>query len=194
MPTLRTGGNEHQEGGVNVALLRIYLNDHLAGSLGGLELARRAKAENADNAVGEFLETFHRELLEDREILLSVMSALGFKRDLLKQGAAWVAEKLGRLKLNGQLLGYSPLSRVVELEGLCLGTEGRLSMWRTLRRLSRKDERLGRFDFSSLIARAEHQRRTLERLRQQCSDEAFLELGAGSVLRLTPSPAEGEAH
>jgi len=179
---------------VNVALLKIYLNDHLAGSILGLELARRAKAENADNAVGEYLETFERELLEDRSILQSVMSALGFKRDVLKQGMAWVGEKLGRLKLNGQLTGYSPLSRVVELEGLCLGTEGRLSMWRTLRRLSRKDERLGRFDFSSLIARAEHQRRTLERLRQQSSDEAFFEPGEGSVLRLTPSPSEREAH
>ncbi|AKJ05287.1 hypothetical protein ATI61_102349 [Archangium gephyra] len=179
---------------MNVALLKIYLNDHLAGSILGLELARRAKAENADNAVGEYLETFERELLEDRSILQSVMSALGFKRDVLKQGMAWVGEKLGRLKLNGQLTGYSPLSRVVELEGLCLGTEGRLSMWRTLRRLSRKDERLGRFDFSSLIARAEHQRRTLERLRQQSSDEAFFEPGEGSVLRLTPSPSEREAH
>jgi hypothetical protein len=194
MPTLRTGGDEHQEDGVNVALLKIYLNDHLAGSILGLELTRRAKAENADNAVGEYLETFERELLEDRSILLSVMSALGFKRDVLKQGMAWVGEKLGRLKLNGQLTGYSPLSRVVELEGLSLGTEGRLSMWRTLRRLSRKDERLGRFDFSSLIARAEHQRRTLERLRQQSSDEAFFEPGEGSVLRLTPSPSEREAH
>ena len=33
-----------------------------------------------------------------------------------KDGAAWVAEKLGRLKTNGQLTGYSPLSRLVELE------------------------------------------------------------------------------
>ncbi|HYO73651.1 MAG TPA: hypothetical protein VEU33_47065, partial [Archangium sp.] len=169
-------------------------NDHLAGSMLGLELTRRAKAENADNAVGEYLETFQRELMEDRSILLSVMSALGIKRDVLKQGVAWVGEKLGRLKLNGQLLGYSPLSRVVELEGLCMGTEGRLSMWRTLRRLSRKDERLGHFDFSALIARAEHQRRSLERLRQQSSDEAFSEPGEGSVLRLTPTPSEKEAH
>ena len=189
MPTLRWGGGEHEEDGVNVALLKIYLNDHLAGSTVGVDLARRAKSENADNAVGEYLDTFLRELLEDRFILLSVMSALGLERDVVKQGVAWVGEKLGRLKLNGQLTGYSPLSRVVELEGLCVGTEGRLSMWRTLRRLSRKDERLGRFDFSALITRAEHQRRILERLRQQSSDEAFFEPGEASVLRLTPSPS-----
>jgi hypothetical protein len=177
---------------VNVALLKIYLNDHLAGSMVGVELARRAKSENADNAVGEYLDTFVRELQEDRSILLSVISALGLKPDVLKQGVAWVGERLGRLKLNGRLTGYSPLSRVVELEALCLGTEGRLSLWRTLRRLSRKDERLGRFDFPALITRAEQQRRTLEQLRQQSSDEAFLDPGEGSVLRLTHT--EKEAH
>jgi hypothetical protein len=160
----------------------------------GVELARRAKSENAGNAVGEYLDTFVDELMEDRMTLLSVMSALGLGRDLLKQGLAWVGEKLGRLKFNGQLMGYSPLSRVVELEALCLGTEGRLALWRTLRRLSRKDTRLARFDFTALITRAEHQRRTLERLRQQSSDEAFLEPGEGAVVRLTRSQAEQEAH
>ncbi len=177
---------------MNVALLKIYLNDHLAGSMVGVELARRAKSENAGNAVGEYLETFERELLEDRSILQSVILALGLERDVVKQGLAWLGEKLGRLKLNGRLTSYSPLSRVMELEGLCMGTEGRLSMWRSLRRLARKDERLGRFDFSALITRAEQQRRILERLRQQSSDEAFSEPGEGSVLRLTPSQRGAE--
>ncbi|HZI08642.1 MAG TPA: hypothetical protein VEZ71_31790 [Archangium sp.] len=177
---------------MNVALLKIYLNDHLAGSMVGVELTRRAKSENAGNAVGEYLDTFLRELLEDRATLESVISALGLKPDVVKQGVAWVGERLGRLKLNGRLTSYSPLSRVEELEALCLGTEGRLAMWRSLRRLSRKDERLGRFDFTALITRAEHQRRILERLRQQSSDEAFSEPGEGSVLRLTHSPRAAE--
>ena len=189
MPTLRWGGGEHEEGGVNVALLKIYLNDHLAGSTVGVDLARRAQSENAGNAVGEYLDTFAKELQEDRMTLLSVMSALGFGRDLVKLSLAWVGEKLGRLKLNGRLVSYSPLSRFLEMEALSLGTEGRLSMWRTLRRLARKDERLGRFDFAMLITRAEHHRRTLERLRQQSGDDAFLEPGEGSVVRLTPSHA-----
>jgi hypothetical protein len=182
-------GGEHEEDGVNVALLRIYLNDHLAGSTLGLELARRARSENRGNAVGEYLDTLVGELREDRATLQGVMSTLGLRRDPVKLSAAWVGEKLGRLKLNGRLTSYSPLSRVEELEGLCLGTEGRLSLWRTLRRLARRDERLGRFDFAALITRAEHQRRTLERLRQQSADEAFFEPGEGSVLRLTPSPS-----
>lgn len=174
---------------MNLDLLGIYLNDHLAGSVLGVELARRLKAENEGNSVGEYLAVFLPELREDRATLEGVMLALGLKRDRLKEGVAWVGEKLGRLKLNGRLVSYSPLSRLVELEGLSLGTEGRLSMWRTLRRLARKDERLARFDFAMLITRAEHQRRTLERLRQQSGDEAFLEPGEGAVVRFTPSHA-----
>lgn len=177
---------------MNVALLRIYLNDHLAGSTVGLELARRTRAENADNPVGEYLDTLIRELREDRATLLGVMSALGLPRDQLKVGAAWLGEKLGRLKLNGRWMRYSPLSRLVELEGLCLGTEGRLSLWRTLRRVSRKDERLRRSDFAALITRAEQQRRTLERLRQQASEEAFSEPHEGAVLTMTPQREQGE--
>lgn len=42
------------------------------------------------------------------------------------RGRCPVAEKLGRLKPNGQLHGYSPLSRVIELEGLYLGISGKL--------------------------------------------------------------------
>lgn len=178
---------------MSVALLRIYLNDHLAGSTVGLELARRTRSENADNSVGEYLDTLVRELREDRATLLSVMSALGLPRDQLKVGVAWLGEKLGRLKLNGRWLRYSPLSRLVELEGLCVGTEGRLSMWRSLRRLSGRDERLRRFDFAALISRAEQQRRTLERLRQQASDEAFAEPHQGSVLSMTPPEPRQEA-
>ena len=174
---------------MNLDLLGIYLNDHLAGSVIGLELSHRLKAENEGNSVGEYLGVFLPELREDRATLEGVMMALGVKRDRVKAGVAWVGEKLGRLKLNGRLLSYSPLSRFVELEALSLGTEGRLSLWRTLRRLARKDERLARFDFAMLITRAEHQRRTLERLRQQSGDEAFLEPGEGAVVRFTPSPA-----
>jgi hypothetical protein len=192
MPTFFPGDvGENGESGVNLDLLRIYLNDHLMGSVAGLEMARRARAENEGNPVGEYLESFLEELQGDRATLKNVMRALGFKHDLLKQGMAWMGEKLGRLKLNGQLMGYSPLSRVVELESLCLGTEGRLALWRTLRALAGKDARLGRFDFSVHIHRAEQQRRALERLRQKASDAAFCDSEEGSVLRLTPTREPG---
>jgi hypothetical protein len=51
---------------------------------------------------------------------------------LTKPAAAWTVEKLGRLKLNGQLTGYSPLSRMVEIEMLYIGITGKMRMWRAL--------------------------------------------------------------
>ena len=49
---------------------------------------------------------------------------LGFGESKTKEAVAWVGEKIGRLKLNGQLRGYSPLSRVLELEALAVGVSG----------------------------------------------------------------------
>ena len=51
-------------------------------------------------------------------MLQGIMQDLGFGGDRLKNVGAWTLEKAGRLKLNGELTSYSPLSRVVELEGL----------------------------------------------------------------------------
>jgi hypothetical protein len=80
----------------------------------------------------------------------------------VKNGAAWLSEKAGRLKLNGQLRGYSDLSRVVELEGLCVGVEGKASMWAALRSIADQDSRLQSFDFAALEGRARRQREQLE--------------------------------
>jgi hypothetical protein len=144
-------------------LLAIYLNDHLAGSTVGVELARRARGSNEGTSLGELLATLAVEIEEDRETLVEVMEAVGAGRDRLKVYGAWTGEKVGRLKLNGSLLSYSPLSRVVELEGLRLGVEGKACLWRMLRELA--DPRLSGFDFDALIARAERQRDQLEQRR-----------------------------
>lgn len=141
-------------------LLAIYLNDHLAGSTVGVELARRARGSNEGTGLGDFLVTLTAEIEEDRDTLQDVMEAVDAGRDRLKVTGAWAGEKLGRLKLNGSLIGYSPLSRVVEVEGLRLGVEGKACLWKMLRELA--DPRLSGFDFDALIVRAERQRDELE--------------------------------
>ena len=95
--------------------LDIYLNDHLAGATVGVELSRRAAAANRGTPTGEFLERLHDEIVEDRRVLEDIMRALGVDASPIKPAVAWVAEKAGRVKLNGQVRGYSPLSRLLEL-------------------------------------------------------------------------------
>src|ERR1700754_4709211 len=96
-------------------LLAIYLNDHLAGSTGGAALARRARDNDPDGSSGTTLAKVCAEIEADRETLLEVMEELGVNRDPIKPVIAWFGEKLGRLKPNGRVRGYSPLSRLVEL-------------------------------------------------------------------------------
>jgi hypothetical protein len=153
--------------------LATYLNDHLGGSATGRELARRALASNRGNEYGVVLEDVVRQIEEDVDALEEVMDRLGVKPDRVKEAMGWTAEKLGRLKLNGQLLGYSPLSRLVELEGLMLGITGKRAMWVALRSVLADDPRLEGIDLDHLAERAREQRRTVERLRRQAAREAL---------------------
>src|SRR5215207_1625248 len=114
-------------------LLSIYLNDHLAGATGGAELARRLARAERGSADGATLARLADEIAEDRQALRELMHEFGAPVRQYKVYAGWVAERVGRLKLNGRLLSRSPLSRLVELELLRLGVEGKAAGWRTLK-------------------------------------------------------------
>ncbi|HEX2030016.1 MAG TPA: hypothetical protein VHL78_01255, partial [Actinomycetota bacterium] len=138
--------------------LGIYLNDHLAGAVGGAELARRVISAEKEGAGAEFMVVFLQDIEEDRRELEALMDRLGIVRNPIKTRAAWAAEKVGRLKLNGRLLRRSPLSLLEELEVLQLGVEGKLAMWRALRELQVRDDRFRDLDLQRLIDRATKQR------------------------------------
>ncbi|MFL5866520.1 MAG: hypothetical protein ACJ766_05400 [Thermoleophilaceae bacterium] len=152
--------------------LSIYLNDHLAGATAGVELARRVAGSNRSTSYGPVLERLAEEIEEDRRTLEDIMERLSVRRDRLKVALAWSGEKAGRLKLNGELLRYSPLSRLEELEGLALGVEGKLALWQTLSDTYGDDSRLRGIDFEELIKRARSQRRRLERQRRRAAAAA----------------------
>jgi hypothetical protein len=160
-------------------LLAIYLNDHLAGATVGRDLSRRSAASNRGTPYGPFLSQVAQEIAEDRQSLLAIMDALGVRVDRLKAAAAWAGEKLGRLKLNGQLRGYSPLSRVVELEGLVLGVHGKRALWITLGELARDRPVLDADDLLGLRQRAESQLEGLQTHRIQAVVDAFGGRGSG---------------
>jgi hypothetical protein len=153
------------------AMLRTYLQDHHAGATVGVELARRAARSNSETEYGPELARLAEEIAEDRETLEGLMEELGAGSSRVKDSAAWAAEKVGRLKPNNSWLAYSPLSRVVELEGLLIGVTGKLALWQSLRVAS--GNTVGRFDLAALSERAQDQRARLERLREQAAAEAF---------------------
>jgi len=153
-------------------LLGIYLNDHLAGATVGVELARRTLSSNRDDPeLGTPLTEICAEIEADRETLRWTMERLGIRRGCLKPAAGWTGEKLGRLKLNGRLRDYSPLSRVVELEGLAIGIAGKARMWRSLETTLGGD--LPEVDFGDLAERADRQRARVEELHRIAAQRSF---------------------
>jgi hypothetical protein len=153
--------------------LRIYLQDHLAGATAGLELARRTRGANEGSDYGPPLARIADEIEADRRHLQGIMEDLGFGGDRLKNIAAWGLEKAGRLKLNGDITGYSPLSRVVELEGLLTGITGKKGLWLALLQVAPREPRLDTALLERLRDRAEEQRATIEDLREKAALEAF---------------------
>jgi hypothetical protein len=148
-----------------VSMLGIYLNDHLAGATAGTELAHRMARSHGDGQDSGTLRRLAAEIAQDRAALLDIMAALGIRVRRYKVGAAWVGEKVGRLKFNGRLFARSPLSNLEELEMLRLGVEGKAAGWRTLRTLADTDTRLNPGRLYELISQAMRQADVLEDLR-----------------------------
>jgi hypothetical protein len=151
----------------------IYLNDHMAAATGAVELAGRAARSNRGTPYGQVLAELRDEIAEDRAALEAMMSRLGVGIDRPRAALAWGIEKLGRLKLNGQLTGYSPLSRLEEIEILELGVSGKLLLWQALRRAAPSG--VPESELQRLIKRARSQRDRLERQRLKAAIEALAE-------------------
>ena len=154
-------------------LLEIYLTDHAAAATAGAALARRAAQSNSTSEHGDFLKGLSAAIEEDRRSLQQIIAQLGFEESRSKEAIAWLGEKVGRLKLNGRLREYSPLSRVLELEALSVGVAGKLALWESLLAQPWVGERLSGPDLTVLAERARQQGAEVERHRLQAAREAF---------------------
>ena len=141
--------------------LRIYLEDHAAGATAGSQRAARLAAAEADSTEGAALSTFAADVAADLDALLTVMETLGVEPNRVKAGLASVGEKLGALKPNGRVSARSPLSTIVELEGMQMAVRGKRSLWETLKLVVRVPTPL---DLDGLIERADGQLDVLSRL------------------------------
>ena len=157
-------------------MLQTYLNDHRAGAAAGLALCERLAASNEGTPLGATVSEICAEIAEDATSLDHVIEHLRLHQNPLKRTIALAGERVGRLKLNGQLTGYSPLSRLLEIESLLAGIDAKRSLWKSLLAVS-PEGRVGDADLRQLIARADSQR---ERLLSH-HDEAASQALAGLV-------------
>jgi hypothetical protein len=153
--------------------LGVYLDDHLAGATAGVELAEKLRSSNEGTAFGTTLAVLAEDIKQDRATLEELMERLEIQKNPVKQAVGWVSEKLTRLRLNEQLTGSAALTRLLEVEALSLGIEGKLALWRALKAVCAVDARLAATDLDALIGRARQQRETLEPHRLEAAVKAF---------------------
>lgn len=152
--------------------LSAYLNDHLAGSIGAIEMMERAIKENAGNLLGRRLDEMLKEIRKDQTVVQNLIERVGSKENPLKKAGAWLAEKAGRVKLGG---ADEPgeLARLEVLETLAMGVQGKRALWRALRVAADKHPILRELDLDLLERRAVEQHDRVEEWRLDAAREVL---------------------
>ena len=152
--------------------LAIYLRDHEAAAQAGLDLFRRAAANQRHRSYGGVLDELALDIETDLVTLRGLMRRLGVRPDpalglLLRAG-----ERIGRLKPNGQFLRRAPLSDLIEIEGMLDAVNAKAAGWRALAgRLTQPDQLA---DLNTLTQRAAAQAGRLSELQVGVAAEVLL--------------------
>ena len=155
------------------AELATYLNDHLAGSIGALDLLDHLAGEHAQGDDGAFFHTLREEIAAEQMQLIRLVHELGSKESGVRKAAGWLAEKVTRLKLRWDDPADDGLRRFETLEALALGITGKLSLWRALAAIAPEVPVLQQVDLALLQRRSEEQYAAVERRRLAAARAAF---------------------
>jgi hypothetical protein len=158
---------------MRAAELATYLNDHLAGSVGALDLLDHLARESDGEEEVSFFRALHEEIAAEQAQLRALLRELGGEESGVRKAAGWVAEKVTRLKLRWDDPGDDGLRRFEALEALALGITGKLSLWRALAAVGDGIPALQGLDLALLQRRSEDQYAAVERRRLAAAREAF---------------------
>ena len=155
--------------------LTSYLNDHLAGSVGALELLDRLIEAHRDQPLKKFFEGLRAEIADDQAQLKSLIGKLGSEESTVRKAGAWIVEKLSRPKidLDDEAGEKGGAGLFLALEALVLGITGKRSLWRALHAASRSVPELARLDYSGLEKRAIEQCERVEAKRLEIARFVF---------------------
>lgn len=152
-----------------------YLNDHLAGSVGALELLDRMIEASAGKPLERFLSDLREDVRYDQEQLKELMQKLGVTESTTRKAGAWIAEKLIRPKIDLGDGSNEEVGVFLALETLVLGITGKRSLWRALQAASRTVPALARLDYSGLEKRSIEQCEQVEARRLEMARAVFKE-------------------
>jgi hypothetical protein len=103
----------------------IYLNDHLAGSVGALELLDRLIETYKGQPLEQFFHDLRNEIDEDQDTLQRLIEKIGEEESAVRKAGAWVAEKFSRAKIRLSDSEEGKVGLFHALEGLVLGIIGK---------------------------------------------------------------------
>jgi len=153
--------------------LSSYLNDHLAGSVGALELLDRLVDTYKGNPLERFFGDLRNEIEADQETLKELIAKLGEKESAVRKTAAWIVEKVSRAKIQLGETREGEMGLFLALEGLALGIHGKRSLWRALVAASQTAPHLRGLDYAMLEKRAVEQHDLVEAKRLEVAREVF---------------------
>ena len=188
-PDDRTRNSELQSGGdnLNVALMRlkrmkesqsredlaVYVKDHYAGGIAALELLDHLVKEHRDDPLQPFFAQLRDEIKADHDQLCSLIEKLGDEDSSLRNAGAWLAEKIGRLKMGFTASADSSLRLFQSLEFLFLGITGKKALWRALIEVQSGWPILEKTDLARLEERAKEQAERVEGHRLAAARDTF---------------------
>ena len=152
--------------------LATYMHDHLAGAVYALDLVEAIEYHYKTEPLGQLAKILHREISSDRDTLQGIAGRFGSGSSKLKEGAAWLSEKVSRIKV--QHSDPSGLGTFEALEFLELGIHGKLGLWRALEKIAGREKRLAGIDFANLMSRAQDQGAMVEKFRLATAEATFL--------------------
>jgi hypothetical protein len=153
--------------------LTTYLNDHLAGSVAALELLDHLAELHSDPDRKRFFSGLRAEVEEDQSVLQQLIEKVGGEESAVRKAAAWLTEKLGRVKLSLDDLGGGQLRILEAIEALGLGIQGKLALWRALGAVASRVPQLQGVDYTRLEQRAMQQHQQVEGQRLQTARAAL---------------------
>ncbi|HKP03947.1 MAG TPA: hypothetical protein VJU77_11395 [Chthoniobacterales bacterium] len=142
--------------------LSSYLNDHLAGSVGALELLDRLVETYEGKPLAVFFAGLRNDIHEDQEKLRELIQAVGAEESAVRKAGAWLMEKLSRAKMPVSESSEDEMGLFLALEALALGIMGKRSLWQALQVASPEIPQLARLDYAGLEKRATEQHERVE--------------------------------
>jgi hypothetical protein len=150
-----------------------YLNDHLAGSVGAIELLDRLIETYEGKPLEKFFRELHDEIQHEQGQLRELMQKLGVAESAVRKAGAWLAEKLSRPKIDLEKESREEVGLFLALEALVLGITGKRSLWRALQAASRTVPELARLDYAGLEKAAIEQCEKVEARRLEIARSVF---------------------